>query len=727
MLANTNTFCKGGSIVSGAFDPYHRWLGIPPKDQPPNHYRLLGLDLFEADTEVIRDAAEQRIAHVRTYQLGQYAELSQRILNELAAAKTCLFDAAKKAVYDAAMKRPVRRPTETPALSENIYSLMPAVPIVKPPIVSRPNGRTNVANSDIESPLRAVASGKSKVAKPGHRPKIDGGGLENTSSPWTPSHITYPTTNKRPSRPHVSLTIWGGIVTVVVLAFGMILSFSGYQKVVKCFETGSSPPRMVDQHQAKPNPPSTPLVRPPKLAPIKDYTVDEGAMIRFQAGVVDAGTVGPALRFAIEPSAPAGAAIDVRSGVFSWIPSREQAPGEYRITLRATAEGQNGLGDKTVFRVCVRKLVKPPVIQPISEQTVKAGSTARFPVVVTNSAGPSETIVFSLPEAPSWVSIDPATGVVTCNPDQTVLPERYSVTVRAVNDKEERSRGERTLGIVVAIPRIAKPAKTPGDLASGVSTIRLPSGTTVASAEIHILDRVRNEISVMETKCRENAPGFIGLSQQEGSQSDVAPLPNVNHGKHKSKQKTSNQFRSQSDISALSKLKGTKLYGVTILFHTQGYLKPKEYITYRNGTLHGEVASWDEQGQQQFWGNYVSGQPDGICCLFKDDRPIMVLECTRNNVNSVHLITGNEITKSFTAVAEAKADDTAGPLLKEINECEERVKADERAHYQRVTKAINLKVGFENKKKRDNFQNRSNEREKEQENIKRSARKLMGF
>ena len=36
------------------FDPYHKWLGIPPKDQPPNHYRLLGLSLFESDPEVIR-------------------------------------------------------------------------------------------------------------------------------------------------------------------------------------------------------------------------------------------------------------------------------------------------------------------------------------------------------------------------------------------------------------------------------------------------------------------------------------------------------------------------------------------------------------------------------------------------------------------------------------------------------------------------------------------------
>ncbi len=29
------------------FDPYHKWLGIPPDEQPANHYRLLGLELFE--------------------------------------------------------------------------------------------------------------------------------------------------------------------------------------------------------------------------------------------------------------------------------------------------------------------------------------------------------------------------------------------------------------------------------------------------------------------------------------------------------------------------------------------------------------------------------------------------------------------------------------------------------------------------------------------------------
>lgn len=82
------------------FDPYHRWLGIPPKHQPADYYRLLGLERFEDDPEVIVDAAERQIAHVRRYQLGQHVDLSQRILNELAAAKACLLTAAKKAEYD---------------------------------------------------------------------------------------------------------------------------------------------------------------------------------------------------------------------------------------------------------------------------------------------------------------------------------------------------------------------------------------------------------------------------------------------------------------------------------------------------------------------------------------------------------------------------------------------------------------------------------------------------
>ena len=87
------------------FDPYHRWLGIPPKHQPPNHYRLLAIEPFEDDPEVIRDAAERQMAHVRSYALGRYADLSQRVLNELGGARACLLDPDTKAAYDQQLRR----------------------------------------------------------------------------------------------------------------------------------------------------------------------------------------------------------------------------------------------------------------------------------------------------------------------------------------------------------------------------------------------------------------------------------------------------------------------------------------------------------------------------------------------------------------------------------------------------------------------------------------------
>jgi hypothetical protein len=86
------------------FDPYLRWLAIRDPRRPPNHYRLLGIDLFETDIEVIQNAADRQMTHIRRFQGGKHAAESQQVLNELAAAKVCLLDAGKKAAYDAALR-----------------------------------------------------------------------------------------------------------------------------------------------------------------------------------------------------------------------------------------------------------------------------------------------------------------------------------------------------------------------------------------------------------------------------------------------------------------------------------------------------------------------------------------------------------------------------------------------------------------------------------------------
>ena len=81
-------------------DVYHLWLGIPPEEQPPTHYRLLGVSLFEQNAEVIRNAADRQRSHVKRLGVNQYQSIGQELLNEIEVARICLLRPEKRAVYD---------------------------------------------------------------------------------------------------------------------------------------------------------------------------------------------------------------------------------------------------------------------------------------------------------------------------------------------------------------------------------------------------------------------------------------------------------------------------------------------------------------------------------------------------------------------------------------------------------------------------------------------------
>ncbi len=112
--------------MSEQFDPYRKWLGIPPEEQPPHHYRLLGLVPFESDTEVIATAADGRMALLKQFQNGPFSAYSQQLLNEVAAARLCLLNPEKRAAYDAELRRTLSNgalkkpaaPAKAPALPE---------------------------------------------------------------------------------------------------------------------------------------------------------------------------------------------------------------------------------------------------------------------------------------------------------------------------------------------------------------------------------------------------------------------------------------------------------------------------------------------------------------------------------------------------------------------------------------------------------------------------------
>ncbi len=142
------------------FDPYHKWLGIPPEEQPPDIYRLLAISRFESDPDVIEAAADQRMAHLRTYQTSKHSALTQKLLGEVAAAKILLLNPQKRAAYDSKLK-----PSATTAPPVAAKPLPKARPLPKVAPHQREAGRPSVEINVETHPVAAAGSGRPATAR----------------------------------------------------------------------------------------------------------------------------------------------------------------------------------------------------------------------------------------------------------------------------------------------------------------------------------------------------------------------------------------------------------------------------------------------------------------------------------------------------------------------------------------------------------------------------------
>ena len=175
--------------MSAEFDPYRKWLGIPPVEQPPNHYRLLGIAVFEDDPDVIAYAADRQMSHVRKFQSGQHGEQAQKLLSELANARRCLLAAGERKAYDKELQqelgkangsgsKPVaapqpgkKAPVPAPPPTTVTTSAGPTPPEAEPPVATAQVPKAQpIAKSSHDSPVPAVRSRRvSSVARRGRR------------------------------------------------------------------------------------------------------------------------------------------------------------------------------------------------------------------------------------------------------------------------------------------------------------------------------------------------------------------------------------------------------------------------------------------------------------------------------------------------------------------------------------------------------------------------------
>jgi hypothetical protein len=678
------------------FDPYHRWLGIPPDEQPADHYRMLGLVRFESDIEVIRDAVERQIAHVRRYGLGKHSDLSQRILNELATAKACLLDPEDKSQYDAQLRKKAKASTPAPAVHS-------AAEPPQPPVVPEPPTPQPVEPPRV--PETMPAAERAERPKRAARPADSGGALK-----W--------------------LMIGGAGATGLALVAWLV-----WMMVPRGPKPGAGVVLMPQVQRDS--------ARPPKLARIADQSTDEGRPLMVPAMVTDRGSAPGPLLFGLV-QAPPGAKIDVESGVFTWTPTADQARMKHAVTVQVVARDASELADKISFVVDVREVVLlRPTLQMIPQMTLAAGSKREFPASARDPNRPPRKLTYALRRAPSWVRIDEASGTITVETPEDDKGGFYPVQVRVASDAPNAPFAETSFTVVVtAQPQTpgVSPGMPPAEDLSGLGEIKGLSGSlnplqmdvrqTAIGAAQDLMYRLGADSKVMPlfaggfggpvaAVCELNKankldgvvvsfhPGKDPMTALNAGMKSILdkmprptlrPMPSSTGSSRRIGQaapRPPDEEDSTSDGFEFNGLSSTQIARVREQA-AQGCwadVQLNTYLDFKQGDRLGVVAIWDADGQRVYWGNYKRGKRHGFCCVFKNNRPRIVAVFDEGEPGPVYLVSKNRVEKRFDGQEEAKGDAIAQDLLAELDRIESQLKQDERLLEKQIKTSVQYILG----------------------------------
>ena len=232
----------------------------------------------------------------------------------------------------------------------------------------------------------------------------------------------------------------------------------------------------------------------PILSPIGNKTVNELVLLTFTASATDIDEPAQALTFSLT-GAPAGAAIDPTSGVFTWTPSEAQGPESYTFSV-CVSDGT--ASDCESITVTVYEVNVAPVLGAIGNKTTDELVALTFTATATDSDIPANILTFSLQDGtaghvPTGASINPSTGVFTWTPTEVQGPGTYTfdvcvsdgalsdcetiiVTVNEVNVAPVLGAiGDQTTDELVALTFTATAADA--DIPANILTFSLQDGT----------------------------------------------------------------------------------------------------------------------------------------------------------------------------------------------------------------------------------------------------------
>jgi parallel beta-helix repeat protein len=142
----------------------------------------------------------------------------------------------------------------------------------------------------------------------------------------------------------------------------------------------------------------------PSLDTVADQSVTAGAALIFPVVAADSDVPGNALTFSLAADAPAGAAIDLFTGVFAWTPTAGQT-GEHSITVRVVDDGSPPRATTTTFLVTVGSSNLPPTISDLINRAILEDQSLAPVVFAVSDAelAPDALLVTATSNNPSLV------------------------------------------------------------------------------------------------------------------------------------------------------------------------------------------------------------------------------------------------------------------------------------------------------------------------------------
>ena len=157
--------------------------------------------------------------------------------------------------------------------------------------------------------------------------------------------------------------------------------------------------------------------RPPVFNPVARQSLTIGQSLDVPVNATDP-DLDQTLTYSLDAGAPSGAAIDSTTGLLTYTP---RTLGMQTLFVRVRDNGNPSLSASQDVVVTVTAVVvnRPPIFNPVVEQSVTVGNLLAVPVNATDP-DPGQTLTYSLDAgAPSGAAIDPVTGLLTYIP-QTI-------------------------------------------------------------------------------------------------------------------------------------------------------------------------------------------------------------------------------------------------------------------------------------------------------------------